>query len=218
MQIIVKKDILNQNKTNAKDNREHCAQKGWRLINVMGSPGAGKTSLIEALIRELGGSVNSGVIEGDIASTIDAEKLEKQGIPVVQINTGGACHLDAASVRAGLDKLPMTGPGYVFIENVGNLVCPASFDLGEDVRLVVSSVPEGADKPYKYISMFAAADIVALHKADLIEADRFDTELFNKGLRMVNGKAPLAQTSARTGKGIGELARILKEKMDARTR
>ncbi len=209
MEIILKKDVFTKNNADAGYNRTFASAHGWFLINIMGSPGAGKTSVIEALASKLMPEHALGVIEGDIASTIDAERLEKQGIPVTQINTGGACHLDASSIRAGMEHLNMKDGGFIFIENVGNLVCPASFDLGEDIKLLISSVPEGYDKPFKYTSMFACADITVLHKADLIAADQFDEQKYMQGLQAVNADAPFFKTSARNGAGIQELAQHL---------
>lgn len=211
MEIILKKDIFTKNNTDAIHNRDFAVMHRWYVVNIMGSPGAGKTSLIESLASNLLPAYHIGVIEGDIASTIDAERLEKQGIPVTQINTGGACHLDASSIRAGMETLSMPDGSFIFIENVGNLVCPASFDLGEDLKLLVSSVPEGYDKPYKYISMFGCSDIIVLHKADLIVADNFDERRYRHGLETVNADAPFFKTSARTGEGIQDLAGHLVE-------
>jgi hydrogenase nickel incorporation protein HypB len=209
MEIILKKDVLIKNNADAAYNRKLAHQNGWFIINIMGSPGAGKTSLIESLAAKLKPDYQLGVIEGDIASNIDAERLEKQGIPVAQINTGGACHLDASSTRAGMELLHLGKGAFIFIENVGNLVCPASFDLGEDLKLLVSSVPEGYDKPYKYVSMFACTDVTVLHKADLIEADSFDELRYRQGLQAVNPDAPFFKTSSRTGEGFEALANHL---------
>lgn len=209
MEIILKKDIFTKNNADAHHNKDIAALHMWFVVNIMGSPGAGKTSLIESLASILLPKHHVGVIEGDIASTIDAERLDNQGIPVTQINTGGACHLDASSIRAGLEHLNMKDGGFIFIENVGNLVCPASFDLGEDLKLLVSSVPEGYDKPYKYLSMFGSTDLIVLHKADLIAADAFDEKGYMQGIETVNAAAPFFKTSARTGEGMQALAEYL---------
>jgi hydrogenase nickel incorporation protein HypB len=209
VEIILKKDVLIKNNADAEYNRKCAHEHGWFVINILGSPGAGKTSLIESLACKLKPGYQIGVIEGDIASNIDAERLEKQGIPVTQINTGGACHLDASSSRAGMELLHMGNGAFIFIENVGNLVCPASFDLGEDLKMLVSSVPEGYDKPYKYVSMFACSDVIVLHKSDLIEADRFDENRYRQGLHAVNMDAPFFKTSSRTGAGLEALAGYL---------
>jgi len=148
------------------------------------------------------GSVRPGVIEGDLASSIDADTISARGVAVVQINTGGGCHLDAPMVRSALPHLPISELNLLFIENVGNLVCPAEFDLGADLAVVVASVPEGHDKPYKYPGMFAAADVVILNKADLIDVFEFDVEYFKRGVEMVNPGAPCFVLSCRTGDGV----------------
>jgi hydrogenase nickel incorporation protein HypB len=171
-------------------------------LNLMASPGAGKTSVILATVAHLPADVRSGVIEGDLASSIDTETVAAHGIPAVQINTGGSCHLDAPMVRNALPALPLNNLDLLFIENVGNLVCPAEFDLGADLAVVVASVPEGHDKPYKYPGMFASADVVLLNKCDLIQVFEFDVEHFRRGLAMVNRRAPTFQISCRTGSGM----------------
>ena len=169
MKIPVVKDILNANDQVAAENRELFDQQGLFVMNLMASPGAGKTSFILATVDRLPEELHPGVIEGDLASSIDADTISARGVSVVQINTGGGCHLDAPMIRSALPHLPIAELSLLFIENVGNLVCPANFALGADLAVVVASVAEGHDKPYKYPGMFAAADVVVLNKADLIE-------------------------------------------------
>ncbi len=210
MEIKVMKNILDANDSLAEQNRSFFKDRKITAINVMASPGAGKTSIILKIIEALGNDTGISVIEGDIASSIDADKIESLGIPVVQINTGGGCHLDANMIKAAVDDLKPGQSSIIFIENVGNLVCPSSFDLGEGMRMVIASVPEGHDKPYKYISMFEGADVVILNKTDLIPYIDFDSESFYKGLRALNEKAPLFEISCRTGEGVEEFAKWLK--------
>ncbi|MBP5273615.1 MAG: hydrogenase nickel incorporation protein HypB [Abditibacteriota bacterium] len=181
---ILKKDILGENTLRAEENRRMFADAGLFVVNVCGGPGAGKTTLISSLCSLLGPAVPVGVVEGDVALDIDTERLRDAGIKAVQINTMGGCHLTALQVCRGVSDLGMEN-GIVFIENIGNLVCPASFDLGEACRIVVTGVPEGADKPYKYITMFRSAHIAVLSKNDLSGAFGFDTEYFERGLRAV---------------------------------
>ena len=200
--IPVVKDILNANDQVAEENRRAFDEAGVFVVNLMASPGAGKTSLILATAERLPAGVRPGVIEGDVASRIDADTIAARGIPVVQINTGGACHLDAPMVRSALSHLPLQELDLLFIENVGNLICPANFALGAHVNVVVASVPEGHDKPYKYPGMFTTADAVVLNKADLVEVFEFDVAYFTRGVRMLNEGAPLFVLSCRTGEGI----------------
>jgi hydrogenase nickel incorporation protein HypB len=202
MKIPVVKEILNANDQVAAENRAAFDAAGVFVLNLMASPGAGKTSLILSTVGQLPGEIRSGVIEGDLASTIDADTIAAQGIPVVQINTGGNCHLDAPMVRTALPNLPLDELNLLFIENVGNLVCPAGFALGADLAVVVASVPEGHDKPYKYPGMFASADAVLLNKADLLEVFEFDVDYFRRGLEMVNSEVPFFIVSCRTGDGV----------------
>jgi hydrogenase nickel incorporation protein HypB len=209
MKIPVVKEILNANDQVAAENRTAFDAAGVFVLNLMASPGAGKTSLILATVDRLPGEVRSGVIEGDLASTIDADTIAARGIPVVQINTGGNCHLDAPMVRTALPDLPLDELNLLFIENVGNLVCPAGFALGADLAVVVASVPEGHDKPYKYPGMFASADAVVLNKADLLEVFEFDVDYFRRGLEMVNPGVPLFIVSCRTGDGVEDWANWL---------
>jgi hydrogenase nickel incorporation protein HypB len=202
MKIPVVKRILSANDQIAAENRSAFAAAGTFVANLMASPGAGKTSLILATAARLPGDVRPGVIEGDLASRIDADKVAAHGIPVVQINTGGNCHLDAPMVRSALGKLPLPGIDILFIENVGNLVCPAEFDLGANLAVVVASAPEGHDKPYKYPGMFAAADVVILNKSDVMPIFDFDLDFFRRGMIMVNPGAPLFVVSCKTGAGM----------------
>ncbi len=202
MRVSVVKEIMSANDQVAAENRGAFDEAGVFAINVMGSPGAGKTSLILATAGCLPPEVRPGVIEGDLASTIDSDAIAARGIPVVQINTGGNCHLDAPMIRTALPHLPLADLDLLFVENVGNLVCPANFALGADVAVVVASVPEGFDKPYKYPGMFAAADAVVLNKADLIDVFEFNLDFFRRGVAMVNPDAPIFEVSCRTGAGI----------------
>lgn len=208
MEIKVMKNILDANERLAAENRELFREKRILAVNVMASPGAGKTSIITSLISKLQEWIGFSVIEGDIASSIDAEKIDQMGIPVVQINTGGGCHLDANMIRAAIGS-----PGFdntiLFIENVGNLVCPSAFDLGEGCRMVIASVPEGHDKPYKYPSMFENAHIIVLNKTDLAPYIDFDRESFYKGIRALNETVPIFEVSCRTGEGMEALAQFL---------
>ena len=200
--IPVIKDILSANDQVALENRSLFDQSGVFVLNLMASPGAGKTSVILATTDRLNPTIRPGVIEGDLASSIDADTIAARGVPVVQINTGGGCHLDAPMIRTALPTLPLDEIDLLFIENVGNLVCPANFNLGSDLNVVVASVPEGHDKPYKYPGMFAVADVVLLNKADLIDVFEFDVDYFRRGLEMVNADAPLFVLSSRSGEGV----------------
>jgi hydrogenase nickel incorporation protein HypB len=202
MRVPVVRDILSANDQIARENRDTFATTKTFVVNLMASPGAGKTSLILATAARLPRDVRPGVIEGDLASRIDADTVAARGIPVVQINTGGNCHLDAPMIRAALGELPLPDIDLLFIENVGNLVCPAEFDLGADLAVVVASAPEGHDKPYKYPGMFAAADVVLLNKADVAPVFDFDLDFFRRGVQMVNPNAPLFVVSCKTGAGM----------------
>jgi hydrogenase nickel incorporation protein HypB len=204
MKIPVVKQILSANDQVAAENRAALDAAGVFVVNLMASPGAGKTSLILSTVDRLPKEVRPGVIEGDLASSIDADKIAARGIPVVQINTGGTCHLDAPMVRTALPRLPLGEIKLLFIENVGNLVCTADFALGADLAVVVASTPEGHDKPYKYPHMFASADAVVLNKADLLQVFEFDLEYFRRGLEMLNPGVPLFVVSCRTGDGLQE--------------
>lgn len=210
--IQVEKEILSANDQVAAENRATFDAAGLFVLNLMASPGAGKTSLILATAERLPAGVRAGVIEGDLASRIDADTIAARGIPVVQINTGGGCHLDAPMIRSALPDLPLREIGLIFIENVGNLVCPANFALGADINAVVASVPEGHDKPYKYPGMFARADAVLLNKADLLEYFDFDVDYFRRGLEMVNPDVFFFLISCRTGHGVDEWVAWLLER------
>jgi hydrogenase nickel incorporation protein HypB len=206
MEILIMKDLLEANEAVAAKNREYFAVRRLYVVNLMGAPGSGKTTLISAIAKTIG--VPVGVIEGDIASSIDAERLKAEGIESVQINTCGECHLDAQVIFEGAQRLDMRD-AVVFIENVGNLICPAEFDLGEKLRLLAASVPEGDDKPFKYVPMFSYIDAVALTKCDLKEAVGFDTGNFTKGLRLLS-QAPVFEVSCRGGEGAEEVATYIK--------
>ena len=200
--IAVEQRILNANDQIAAQNRAALDAAGALAVNVMASPGAGKTSLILATAARLPAGVRPAVIEGDLASRIDADTMAAAGIAVVQINTGGSCHLDAPMVRSALPELLHGQPDLLFIENVGNLICTAEFALGSHLNVVVASSPEGHDKPYKYPGMFAAADAVVLNKADVLAVFDFDLPFFQRGLAMVNPQAPLFVVSCRSGEGV----------------
>jgi hydrogenase nickel incorporation protein HypB len=212
MEIKMMKNILEANDRLADDNRAWFKKRGITAVNVMASPGSGKTSVILKIIEGLGKDIGIGVIEGDIASSIDADTIDKLGIPVVQINTGGGCHLDANMIQSAVTDLAIKDNSLLFIENVGNLVCPSAFDIGETLKLVIASVPEGHDKPYKYTSMFEAADVIILNKMDLMPYIDFDKDSFYRGIRALNTEARVFEISCRTGFGIKEFLQWLKQR------
>ena len=200
----VAEKILSANDRIALENRKLLDEHGVLAVNVMASPGAGKTSLILGSIEALQGRLRAGVIEGDVAGHVDADKVAETGTPVVQINTGGGCHLDAPQVQSALKQLPLDKIDLLFIENVGNLICPTDFALGEHVNMLIANVPEGHDKPIKYPGMFAAVDALILNKIDLMPYIDFDLEAFRTAVRALNASAPLFEVSCKTGEGIGE--------------
>jgi len=216
----VLKGLLDANDHQAAHNREHFERHNVLAINLMSSPGAGKTALLEATIGALDDGLKMAVIEGDLETENDAERIRKKGVPAVQISTGSACHLDAHMVHSALHELELDGVDIVFIENVGNLVCPASFDLGQHLNITLLSTPEGHDKPAKYPVMFRAADLVVITKTDLLPVlDDFDPEYATDCLRQLASLAPVMQVSAKTGTGLDqwldwmrdELARVKRE-------
>ena len=202
MEIKVLKDILGANEQIAARNRELLDKNNVLAVNLMSSPGAGKTSLILATIKELKRKTKIGVIEGDISSSLDAQMVGKEGVPVVQINTGGECHLDANMVSNALGNLPLPDIELLFIENVGNLICPASFSLGSHKKVVISSIPEGDDKPFKYPLMFHIADAVLINKIDLLPYLKFDVEAFSQAIKGINERVEILPISCTTGQGI----------------
>jgi len=195
--------ILSANDLIALENRALLDEKGILAVNVMASPGAGKTSLILRSIAALEGHLRVGVIEGDVAGRVDADKVGETGTPVVQINTGGGCHLDAPQVQNALKQLPLDEIDLLFIENVGNLICPTGFALGEHVNMMIANVPEGHDKPLKYPGMFTVVDALILNKIDLLPYIDFDLDAFCTAVQALNPEAPMFQVSCKTGEGIG---------------
>ena len=200
--ITIKEDILGANEEKAKRNQEKLDSKDIFTVNIMSSPGAGKTSLILDTINQLRDKVRIAVVEGDVASTVDAEKIHERGIPVVQINTAGGCHLDANMMANAMNNLPLNNIDLLFIENVGNLICPAEFALGEHKRAIIASLPEGDDKPQKYPLMFTDADVVLLNKTDLLPHLEFDIDAFTKTIIGLNPKVKIFQVSCKTGEGL----------------
>ena len=208
--------ILSANDQIAEENQRLLRDQRILAVNLMASPGAGKTSLILRTAKALEGRARIGVVEGDVASRIDADKVASQNIPVIQINTGGECHLDAATVRKALKALPLSEVDILFIENIGNLICPVEFKLGEEIRVVVASVPEGDDKPYKYPGIFTAVNAVVLNKMDLAPYVEFNFDELRKAIAGMNRKAKLFQVSCRTGEGIAPWADWLEDQWRTR--
>lgn len=200
--ISIERDILSQNDQHARHNRERLARQRVLALNFVSSPGSGKTTLLVRAIEDLKRKMPVAVIEGDQQTSNDAERIRATGAPAVQINTGKGCHLDAHMVGHALDDLPLEGGGLLFIENVGNLVCPAAFDLGEAHKVVVLSVTEGEDKPAKYPDMFAAADLMLLNKSDLLPHLDFDVGACLAAALRVNPRLQTLVVSARTGEGL----------------
>jgi hydrogenase nickel incorporation protein HypB len=207
VKVVIGKDLLEENKKKASDLKRRFADAGVKVVNILSSPGAGKTSLLEETIprlRALG--VRAGVIEGDVATARDAERLAPLGIPVVQITTLGACHLDSAMIWTALAELDLSAVDLLFIENVGNLVCPSSFDLGEDLRMVVLSVAEGSDKPAKYPAAFLSSQVVVVNKIDLIPYTDFDVQQVLAEISGLKPSIKIFRMSCRSKDGLDEWA------------
>lgn len=201
--VVVVENILDANDRLALENRARIDQAGVFSINVMASPGAGKTSLILKTIEALKASIRIGVIEGDTAPvTIDADRVIEAGMPAVQINTGGGCHLDAGMLQGALDSLPLNELDLLIVENVGNLVCPAAFQLGTHANVLVASVPEGDDKPYKYPGIYRGLQALVLNKTDLLPYVKFAPEYFRRGVETLNPGLAFFPLSCTTGEGL----------------
>lgn len=212
--ITVLQNLLSENDHQAAHNRQHFDQHGVLAINLMSSPGSGKTALLEATIDALGQELNVAVIEGDLETENDAARIRAKGVMAIQITTGTACHLDAHMVHQALHQLPLDGLDIVFIENVGNLVCPASFDLGQHLNVTLLSVTEGDDKPAKYPVMFRAADLMLISKSDLLPLlDDFDPLKAETHLRALASPAPMMQLSARAPQTLDSWLRWLKREV-----
>jgi hydrogenase nickel incorporation protein HypB len=197
----VEQDLLARNDVQAAVNRRRFEAAGAFVVNLMSGPGSGKTTLLVRTLKALGARVPLAVIEGDQQTSIDADRIRDTGAPALQVNTGKGCHLDATMIDRALTQLPTPRGGVLFVENVGNLVCPAGFDLGESAKVVVASVTEGEDKPLKYPDMFAVADLVLVNKADLLPHLDFDVGALERNLRRVNHDVQVLIVSARTGEG-----------------
>jgi hydrogenase nickel incorporation protein HypB len=194
--------ILSANDRMAERNRETLNKANVYAVNVMASPGAGKTSLILKTLETLQGRLRLGVIEGDLASSIDAEKAAAAGLPAVQINTGGECHLDAAMLSDALPSLPLNDLDLVIVENVGNLVCPANFQIGTHLNILIASIPEGDDKPYKYPGMYRGMQVLIVNKIDLLPYVPFNMDYFRKGVEVLNPGVVTFPLSCKTGEGM----------------
>jgi len=213
MKVPIIKDVLEYNKEHANINRDLFKKKDILVINLLSSPGAGKTTLIISTIELLKNKYNIGVIEGDISSTYDADKIKKYIDAVVQVNTGGTCHLNASMIAKALKEIDLENIDILFIENVGNLICPVGFDLGEDYKVVLSSVNEGDDKPIKYPNIFAKSDLVLLNKTDILENSDFDIALFENTIKELKYDSTIFKVSAKTGKGLKKWAQWLELKI-----
>ena len=210
--IAVETDLLAKNRRFAEVNRQLFAARGLFVLNLVSSPGSGKTAILERTLRELAGEIRSAVIEGDQQTDNDARRIAAAGVPVRQINTGAGCHLDAHMVGHAADHFDLEHLDLLFIENVGNLVCPASFDLGEHHKVVVLSVTEGEDKPIKYPQMFHAADVMLLNKVDLLPHVDFDVARCREMARRVNPDITIFEVSSRSGEGMGAWYGWLRER------
>ena len=205
MRIDIKENIHDANDQIAEHVKQHLSEDGILVVNVMGAPGVGKTTSLKNIFKHLK-TAKPYVIEGDIESDIDTQDLKNLGIDTFQINTFGACHLDAPLIHEAIHKLNFDEKGILFIENIGNLVCPAEFSIGEHVKMLISTVTEGSDKPYKYPLAFEKADIILVNKCDLLPYVQFDEEFFMKGVRAQNKQVPVFKVSGTTGEGYAEVA------------
>lgn len=204
--VTIERKVLEKNDAFAATNRDALVRHGVFTINMVSSPGAGKTTLLERTIAHLDGRIRLAVVEGDVQTDLDARRVAKYGVPVVQIVTNGGCHLEARLVQDALARLDLATTDVLVIENVGNLVCPANFDLGEDLKVVVLSVTEGDDKPLKYPAMFQRASVLIINKVDLVPYVDADVDTIRRHARLTNPDLQIFETSCRTGEGIAEWA------------
>ena len=217
MKIDVNQRILSAHEAKTARNRRLLVSHHVVTVNLMGAPGSGKTSLLEGILPRLASDLRVAVIEGDLFTDKDAERIAAQGIPAVQINTRGACHLDGNMIEGALAQLPLEDTDLLIIENIGNLVCPAEFDLGEDFRICLLSVTEGEDKILKYPLMFKDAEVVVLNKTDLLPYVVFSVENFHRDLGLLNPKADVIEVSCRTGEGVPGLVELIRRKVAAKS-
>lgn len=216
--IPVVENILSANDRIAQRNREMLDQLGVYAINIMASPGAGKTSFILKMLEALNGRLKFGVIEGDLATSIDAEKAMAAGLPAVQINTGGECHLDAVMLADALPSLPLKDLNLVVVENVGNLVCPANFQIGTHLNVLIASIPEGDDKPYKYPSMYRGMQVLIINKIDLLPYVPFDMDYFKRGVEVLNPGVAVFPVSCKTGENMDAWVDWLVKKVNPKSK
>ena len=209
-----KERVTADNEKAAEETREQLRDKKVFFVNLMASPGAGKTTLLKRTIEALKDTYRIGVMEADVDSMVDAAEIEKMGVRVIQLHSGGLCHMDADMTRRGLEKLQLDGLDLVFLENIGNLVCPAEFDVGAQMKVMILSVPEGHDKPLKYPLMFQVSDVVLVNKIDTLPVFDFDKEAFERNVRTRNEKAPVIYLSAGKGENITEWTSWLQEKIE----
>jgi hydrogenase nickel incorporation protein HypB len=214
MKVTVLQNIMNANDKIAAKNHDLLNNNSVLAINVMSSPGAGKTSLILETIRRLRDKVRMCVVEADIASTMDADRIIREGVPAVQINTGGECHTDANMFSAALEKLPLADIDLLFLENVGNLVCPAEFRIGTQKNIMLLSVPEGDDKPYKYPLMFSSVDAVVISKMDYLPLSDFNIGKFENTIKGMNPRAQIFHVSVKTGEGVANWIKWLETQIE----
>lgn len=217
MEVKVMKNILGENEKIAEDNRKFFRDKKVFVLNLMGSPGSGKTTLLEKTLTRLTKEIKVAVIEGDLFTARDAERIEKQGVPVVQINTAGGCHLDAAMVQRAAESLDLDKINLLIVENVGNLVCPAEFDIGENMKAVVLSITEGDDKPLKYPLIFKESAVCVLNKIDLLTFTNFNLEQAREDLITIHPQIEIFETSATKDIGIYNWCEYIIDKLVART-
>ena len=216
IKVPVVRNILEANERLAEDNRRIFRQAGLLVINLMSGPGAGKTSLLERTIDALQDEIRIGVIEGDIQSSYDAERISQKGVQVVQLNTGGACHLDGNMIKSSLDALDLDTLDLLVVENVGNLVCPAEFNVGEDMKVMILSVPEGDDKPLKYPLMFQESRALLINKIDLLPYVNCDVGKIRERALQLNANLEIFEISCRTGEGLDGWADWLRQQVSAR--
>ncbi|MBC7333322.1 MAG: hydrogenase nickel incorporation protein HypB [Actinobacteria bacterium] len=216
MEIEIIENVFKYNEAQASTNREIFKENNIVVFNLLSSPGAGKTSLILETLKRLKNRLNIGVVEGDISSTHDAMKIKEYIDEVVQINTGGTCHLNATMVAKAIEKLDLKDLDVLIIENVGNLICPVSFDLGEDFKVLVSSVSEGHDKPVKYPPIFVRSNLILLNKIDLLNGSDFDTSLFEGKVTELNPGVQIIKLSCKTGVGIDEWIKWLEARVSGK--